>query len=91
MQAACTVPWDLALCGLAFRQSETKMHCRSVVESGALWQVLLRRDYPASQLTASSAAGFRHAYLLQATNTVEELHCFFTKATFEEQVSALPC
>lgn len=56
------------------------------MEGGVTWQELLRRDYPASQLTASSAAGFRHAYLMQATHTVEELCCFLTKASFDEQV-----
>lgn len=59
---------------------------RTLVEAGQAWQTVLQRDYPSSCVTATSAKDWKHAYLLQATHTLGALQCFFTKASFTEQV-----
>ena len=65
------------------------------IVAGLWWRLedyvyVLTRDFPASQLTASSAADWKHAYLLQVTNTLADLQCFFTKASFEQQACPAP-
>ena len=58
-----------------------------MVEGGEAWQAVMRREFPASTVTASSAADWKHTYLLQASNIIGELHCFLTRASFEEEVT----
>ena len=57
---------------------------------GELWQAMMKRDYPASQITASRACDWKHAYMLQSNNIVGELQCYYSKASFEDEVRR-PC
>ena len=43
---------------------------RAVVEEGSVWQTLLHREFPGSHMTASSAADWKHAYLMQVANVL---------------------
>ena len=38
---------------------------RAVVEEGCVWQALLHQEFPGSQMSASCAADWKHAYLMQ--------------------------
>ncbi|KAK9843851.1 hypothetical protein WJX84_001630 [Apatococcus fuscideae] len=63
---------------------------RLAAKDGAVWRNLLHREFPCSELTASSAADWEHTYALQATAVMEDLQCFFTKAPFTEQILGVP-
>lgn len=52
-------PRDLASLGMTCRG------LRAVVEEGSVWQAVLRKEFPGAQLTASTAADWKHAYLMQ--------------------------
>ncbi|KAK9867221.1 hypothetical protein WJX84_008701, partial [Apatococcus fuscideae] len=51
---------------------------------------VLRKEFPGAQLTASTAADWKHAYLMQAGNVAGDLHCFFTRAGFQEATLGMP-
>ncbi|KAK9843303.1 hypothetical protein WJX74_010075 [Apatococcus lobatus] len=60
------------------------------VDDGLVWRSMLQREFPQSQLTASSAAEWKHTYLLQASAVVGDLQCFFTKHPMAEACLGLP-
>ncbi len=58
-------PRDLAALSMTCRG------LRAVVEGGSVWQTVLHKEYPSAQLTASSAADWKHAYLMQVGRVLE--------------------
>ena len=59
-------------------------------EDGYLWKELFSRNNPNSKLTSHNLSDWKHVYLLEVNNILDELHCYYTKSTFEEDVLGIP-
>ncbi|GAB4817481.1 hypothetical protein N2152v2_004527 [Parachlorella kessleri] len=57
---------------------------------GEVWRGQLRRRFPGSILHASTLADWRIVYALEANCVLPELRCFFSKATWCDEVLGLP-
>ncbi|KAK9828625.1 hypothetical protein WJX72_001162 [[Myrmecia] bisecta] len=84
-----------AILGLVSGQDVAALSCtcrglRAAGEDGEVWRVLLQRAFPASRLSASRLADWKHAFLLEANDIVGDLHCCHTKASYQEAVLGLP-
>jgi hypothetical protein len=55
-----------------------------------VWQALLSRDFPTSRLSASAMSEWRHTFQLEASAVLSDLVCFYSRASFEEEVLGLP-
>ncbi|KAK3243807.1 hypothetical protein CYMTET_46556 [Cymbomonas tetramitiformis] len=63
---------------------------RAACEDGLVWKSLLERMYPCSFVGGASLKHWKHAFLLEHNNIVDELRCFHTKNTHEEDVLGFP-
>jgi len=65
-------------------------YLRSICDDGYVWKELFERFCPASQLTASTVADWKHCYLLEVTSIVGDLRCFHSKVDHTEAVLGMP-
>lgn len=70
--------------------SSTCRGLKAASEDGYLWKSLLRRHFPASNLSAASMQDWKHVFILEKGNIIESLHCFYTKCTHEEDILGFP-
>ncbi|GAB4817332.1 hypothetical protein N2152v2_004378 [Parachlorella kessleri] len=63
---------------------------KAACSDGEVWRGLLRRSFPGSVLHALALADWRIAYALEANCVLPELRCFFSKATWCDEVLGLP-
>ncbi|KAJ3056667.1 hypothetical protein HK097_005344 [Rhizophlyctis rosea] len=70
--------------------SLTNRHLHAICQDGTLWRTLLKRRHPRSQLSASRMMDWKLAFTLEANCAADEMRCFFSKASWEEDVLGLP-
>ena len=70
--------------------SRTCKYMRQSAEDGYLWKELFSRNHPGSKLTSANLSDWKHVYLLEVNNILDEFHCYYTKATFEEDILGIP-
>jgi ubiquitin-protein ligase/stress response protein SCP2 len=73
-------PVDVARVGMTCRFAST------VADDGIIWKELFSRQYPRSQLTARNLKDWKYLFGLEVNQCAEELCCFYTKATPDEDV-----
>ncbi|KAJ3046112.1 Ubiquitin-conjugating enzyme E2 2 [Rhizophlyctis rosea] len=65
-------------------------HLNAICQDGTLWRRLLQRRHPRSQLTASRMQDWKLAFALESNHAADEMRCFITKASWEEDVLGMP-
>ena len=91
------LPMDILLNTLSFlstaqvsRVSQVSTDFHKVAESGILWRELFSKHYPKSKLTAGNIADWKYVFMREVDHIVDELVCYHTKHTFEEDVLGIP-
>lgn len=70
--------------------SSVSVDMNKVAENGVLWRELFSKHYPKSKLTASNIADWKFVFMREVDHIMDELVCFHTKHTFEEDVLGIP-
>lgn len=61
-----------------------------VAENGILWKELFSRHYPKSKLSPANLGDWKYVFMRELTHITDELVCFHTKHTFEEDILGVP-
>jgi hypothetical protein len=61
-----------------------------VCDNGLVWQELFSRQYPRSELTASTLADWKRCFELEVQHLASDLRCFFTRRDHTEDVLGMP-
>ena len=63
---------------------------RAVSECGEIWRDLFALHCPDSELTAAGLDDWKHAYLCDQSQVMQEVTCFHSKESFVESVLGIP-
>jgi ubiquitin-protein ligase/stress response protein SCP2 len=90
-------PFDILLLILSYLDLTDIAHMSSVArnlnviaENGLLWKELFSRFYPRSILSAASLGDWKYVFLREVNHIVDELVCFHTRTSFEEDILGVP-
>ncbi|WIA39460.1 hypothetical protein OEZ86_005559 [Tetradesmus obliquus] len=78
------VPKDVAALSCSCRAMQ------AACDDGALWQSLMAQSFPAHKLRASCLQDWKVAYRLESGAILDELRCFYSRASLLEDVLGLP-
>eukprot|EP01117_Protostelium_nocturnum_P006200 TRINITY_DN2235_c0_g1_i1.p1 TRINITY_DN2235_c0_g1~~TRINITY_DN2235_c0_g1_i1.p1 ORF type:complete len:1083 (+),score=440.34 TRINITY_DN2235_c0_g1_i1:121-3249(+) len=91
------LPWQMlieifALLPLrdVFTLSTTCKGIYQVTQDGLLWKGLFSKYYPNSSLNPQNMSDWKSLFVLEVDHILDELVCFHTKSTFEEDVLGFP-
>lgn len=91
------LPFDSLLSVLAFlpisqvgRLAEVSIDMRKVAEDGILWREMFSKHYPKSRLTPNNIAEWKYVFFREVDHILDDLACFHTKVTFEEDIIGVP-